>query len=224
MLDSMLAFALLIAFPAYATWRNFCSQLPIRDNRSRYLRTIFLIGSLLLLLTASWLYHSRDIISLGLSLPTAPLAMSGFAVGAAMLLLLLVAVAQVPLGGEPGEQDTLASILPRSANELWLFAAFSFFAGFGWEVLYRGFLLFYLVPIIGLPMSVAVASIAYGISHGVKDTKRLAGSIAFAFVFTAGYVLTGSLWWLVLIHIALPLTAMAMHGKILKKSVSHPEA
>ena len=224
MLDFILAFALLIAFPAYAICRDFRSKLPIRDNRNRYLRTILLIGSLLLLLTASWLQHSRDIISLGLSLPTTPVALVGFAVGAAILLLLLVAVAKVPLCGDACEQESPESILPRSANELWLFAAFSFVAGFGWEVLYRGFLLFYLIPIVGLPISVAVASVAYGTVHGVRDRRRLAGSVAFAFAFTIGYVLTGSLWWLVLIHIALPLAAMVMHGKMLKRSVAHPDA
>jgi len=75
----------------------------------------------------------------------------------------------------------------------------------GWEVLYRGFLLQLLPPIIGLPFAIVASALAYGIAHGYKNPKELIASIISAFIFTIAYAWTHSIWWLILIHVGLPL-------------------
>ena len=66
----------------------------------------------------------------------------------------------------------------------------------------------------GLPLAVALAAIAYGAGHGYKNAKQFAGSIAAAFAFTIGYALTGSLWWLIVLHAAAPVSMLFAVRKI----------
>ena len=100
-------------------------------------------------------------------------------------------------------------LLPESARDIRLFMLFVLMVGFGWEVLYRGFLLLYLPPHIGLPGAVVTAALAYGLAHGIKSRGQVIGSIIAAFAFTIGYVLTQNLWWLIILHVGLPLIGLA---------------
>ncbi|MFC0254618.1 CPBP family intramembrane glutamic endopeptidase, partial [Massilia consociata] len=97
---------------------------------------------------------------------------------------------------------------PRDSKEAMAFAASMLIMTSGWEVLYRGFLLLLLTPMIGLPLAIVASSIAYGIGHGYKNPKQLIASIISAFVFTIAYAWTQSLWWLILIHVFIPLSSI----------------
>lgn len=77
----------------------------------------------------------------------------------------------------------------------------------GWEILYRGFILL-LTPNTGLPIAITISALAYGIAHGYRSPKQLIASIVSAFAFTIAYALTHSLWWLIVIHAGLPLSAV----------------
>ena len=101
-----------------------------------------------------------------------------------------------------------------------MFALLAFAAGFGWEVLYRGFLLFYLQPYVGLAGAVFVSAIVYGAAHEFRSWSQSAASIAAAFSFTIGYALTDNLWWLILLHTGLPLVGIMIAGKRLKAELS----
>jgi membrane protease YdiL (CAAX protease family) len=105
-------------------------------------------------------------------------------------------------------EDEAMRQLPQNREETLAYLAFTPFAGFGWEILYRGFLLWWLVPLVGIIGAVVIASLAYGLAHGWKSRADGIGSILSAFMFTIGYALTGSLWWLIAIHTALPLIGL----------------
>jgi len=100
------------------------------------------------------------------------------------------------------------SQLPQDRDETRAYLAFTPFAGFGWEILYRGFLLWWLAPLVGIIAAVSISSLAYGLAHGWQSQAQGIGSIVSAFLFTIGYALTGSLWWLIAIHTALPLVGL----------------
>jgi membrane protease YdiL (CAAX protease family) len=79
------------------------------------------------------------------------------------------------------------------------------------QLLYRGFLMLVLTP-----GAVILAALAYGAGHGYKSRGQFAGSIVSAFLFTIGYVLTGSLWWLMLLHMGLPLFGLISSSRARK--------
>ena len=61
-------------------------------------------------------------------------------------------------------------------------------------------------PTTGIVAGVFIAALAYGASHSFKTRQQLLGSMISAFLFTIAYAFTGSLWWLMLIHIAMVIT------------------
>jgi membrane protease YdiL (CAAX protease family) len=214
-LDFLLASALLFGMPGYALLRGGLTGQTSVDKRKRYRKSIAVIAIFLMFLFVDWVSGSRGFAQLGLAAPTTDSAIAGCLVALfvpGIVFLALIAKSNVQKAAQPDDQaDT---ILPQSRDELRSFVVFAIVAGFGWEVLYRGFLLFCLSPIIGLVPAVAASSIAYGLSHGCKTVTQTMGSLVSALLFTTGYAATGSLWWLIILHIALPLVYMLALSRI----------
>jgi membrane protease YdiL (CAAX protease family) len=209
MIDLALAFYLVLASPAAQLWCSIRQRgAPPRPRTRRYLNTIRTIGlALTALLAACWFngYTPHD---LGLDLPRS---------GAALWCLLIPAIALPALYAATRTKTTpekaaklraqaeANDMMPRTRREFTLFLLTTLFIGAGWELLYRGFLTLVLTPYAGVWGAVVIAGLAYGAAHGYHSPGQLAGSMISALLFGAGYVLTGSLWWLIAIHIGLPL-------------------
>lgn len=207
MLDITLAVLLIFVVPLVGVWRSRRADDPSASRSARYIRTMATIGGLLTVLAACWTVGGRDLNELGLGVPTSPAALAGLAI-ATLLLAVLFLVSRLKRTSRDEAAETSASaLLPRTRGEIALFVPFAIAVGFGWEVLYRGFLFSYLLPYAGLAGAIVVAAAAYGLAHGLKSTGQFLGSLASALVFTVGYALTHSLWWLILLHIGLPLIA-----------------
>ncbi len=216
MLDFLLAFTLLFGLPGYALLRSSATRRDPVDKRKRYRKSMAIIAICLTILFIDWVSSSRRFTQLGLGAPTTHSAIAGFLVAVfvpiTLFCLTLIEKSRVQKPAKPDNQAD--AILPESPEELRSFVMFAIVAGFGWEVLYRGFLLFWLSPIIGLVPAVAASSIAYGLSHSCKTIMQTAGSLVSAFLFTTGYAATGSLWWLILLHIAMPLISVFAHSRM----------
>lgn len=207
-LDHLLAMLLLLAVPARAIWRERGDGSASRSKMQRYRSTIGTIAGLLALLAIDWMMTGRSAAALGLAAPVRPLPAALLIVAIGMIAALAVAVRRRPRAADGPQRAAMEQIAPGTPVERRLFAAMALCVGFGWEALYRGFLLFYLRPLIGTVAAVAVAASAYGLAHGVRQPRRLAGSLAAALAFTIAYALTDSLWWLAVLHAGLPLTML----------------
>ena len=203
--DLALAALLLVAFPAWQIWRSLSAgDRPKAPKLWRYLRTCAIIAALLALLAATWIAQGRSLAALGLDIPLSVAGLIALAIAAALISVLFVGT----MAMKP-RRDWLtlgAELMPDTPRETAAFVAMTVLIGCGWELLYRGFLLWALSPAIGMPLAIAAAATAYGLAHGYKSRGQLFGSIVAALVFCIGYALTDSLWWLMLIHTALPLT------------------
>jgi len=230
MIDITLALYLIVIVPGTQLWRSLRPKDgPKRSRSERYVATIREIALLLLALAAVCWWNGRTASDLGVAAPAS---------GAAFWAL-LIAVAALPAAHFIGKiferrmdparhaasQRQLLDndMLPRTPAELRLFVAVSLFIGIGWELLYRGFLMLALTPWLGTWGALLLAAVAYGAAHGYQNPGQLAASIFSALLFTAGYVFTGSLWWLMLIHIALPLTAPLYYYKIMRDEAAAPK-
>lgn len=209
----ILGLVLVVALP----WRalgNSRSDKPVRSPTRRYLETI---AEIAVLLAGLWLtsYLLRiGPAALGLAWPPPPAGQVGLVVAAVLTIGFLGAVLFAKSKSGSAREQELIAELPESRDETLAYLAVTPFAGFGWEILYRGFLLWWLTPLVGIVGAVVIASLAYGLAHGWKNRTqgRRFGSILSAFLFTIGYAITGSLWWLIALHTALPLIGLlAVH-------------
>ncbi len=168
-----------------------------------------MVGGLLFILMADWAAAGRAATALGLGAPTATPALIGLGVAAALLAVVGLGMRRKSTSTRADVEQARRELLPETSREVRLFLLLTAAVGFGWEVLYRGFLLFYLQPRIGLAGAVVAAALAYGAAHGFKSRGQFAGSIAAALAFTIGYAATWNLWWLILLHTGLPLLSLS---------------
>lgn len=203
---AILGLLLLIVLPVRALVPRRAGS-PKRSLPERYARTSLEIAALLAALVLAALLTGMTLSDLGLGWPPPRAGRIGLGIAALVLGGVAGAVVMMTPNKSARERSAMAE-LPRGRREMRLFLLFGLAAGFGWEVLYRGFLLWWLAPLIGLAGAVVAASVAYGVAHGWESWGQGLGSIVSAFLFTIGYAATGSLWWLIAIHTGLPLVAL----------------
>jgi len=217
MLNILLAAYLLIVSPAFNLWRSLRpkSNKPPRALMLRYWSMSWQVLVLLAVLWAgSWQagYTLRDI---GFDLPLSRAGLWGLCFAVLLLGGLWVAAnvierRKTPEARAESERKLLDSSFPwpRNGSETLAFVISMSIMTAAWEILYRGFVLLLLTPSTGMPLAIAISALAYGIGHGYTNPKQLIASIVSAFVFTIAYAVTHSLWWLIVIHAGLPLTAI----------------
>lgn len=223
--DLTLALYLLLILPGRQLWRSLHkTDRPPLSRLQRYQKSSTGLAGLLLALAFCAWWHGHGPAALGLEWPLS--AAGGWCLAGAALLLLVM-----DGGGRLWEKkmtpqqhaDLQAKMLdndmlPRSPAELRSFLLMALLIGAGWELLYRGFLMLVLAPYMGAAAAVILSALAYGAAHGYQNPKQITLSIVSALLFACGYALTHSLWWLMLIHAALPLLAVASSYKVLRRA------
>ena len=202
----VLGLLLVVALP-WRALRNSSRGKPARSRTRRYIETTGEIAALLLGLALVAFLYGAGAADLGLAWPPLRSGQVGLLI-AALLIAGLVLATLFLRPKRSAREDEAMSQLPQGRDETWAYLAFTPFAGFGWEILYRGFLLWWLTPLVGIVVAVMISSLAYGLAHGWQSHAQGIGSILSAFLFTIGFALTGSLWWLIAIHTALPLVGL----------------
>jgi len=128
---------------------------------------------------------------------------------------LAVAVAMVGLAfhvaGERwglAETPVLRALIPRTGREKALFVVLSLAAGFGEEVVYRGYLLAVLAPLFQSAWVAAlVSSMAFSVLHAYQGPVGMVRSGTLGFLFAVALLLHGSLWPLVVVHTGVDLVS-----------------
>ena len=90
-------------------------------------------------------------------------------------------------------------ITPRTRSELAVFLGVAVTAGVWEELLYRGFLMWFLLPA-GVAAAVIGSSLIFGLGHAYQGGRGILVTAAVGLVFAIAYALTTSLWWLMLAH------------------------
>ncbi len=164
-----------------------------------------MVAGMLILLATSWLVEGRSAHALGLAAPTSTPSLIGLGLAVLLLAVLGLSKGNKSAPARPNVEAARREIFPETPGEAKLFLLLTLAVGGGWEILYRGFLLFYLQSMAGLWGAIIIAAFAYGAAHGFKTPKQFAGSIVSALAFTIGYAVTSNLWWLMLLHTGLML-------------------
>ena len=194
-------------------------------NRIRFYRQTALMEWLFLaVLGAAWFFYGRPIADLGFATPGGP----GFWSGTVLLVLfiggLLFAwhVAKKASDADRAKQtESLGKIvqyLPHTIRELHNFVGVSITAGIVEEIVYRGFVFWYLGQFMPLWAVVTVSSVAFGLAHSYQGANGALRCGLTGVAFGIFYVVTGSIWLPIVAHaLADVLQGAAIH-EILRKN------
>lgn len=213
--DILFTLYLLVYFPVEGIRNTLTSQspkpaLPVLQSywkQGRYVLTLLAVFVLV-----CW-QEQHTAHQLGLAIPPSAAGIWGLGIvlGLLMTLHILGKRAESKLTQEDRvtQQDKLRELpftMPQTGVEI--AAYFITMVGMTtvWEIFFRGYLLLVLTPHTGLPLAVVLAAVSYGAGHGYKSFKQFTGAIGVSLAFTIGYALTGSLWWLIVLHAAAPTT------------------
>lgn len=217
MLDLILAAYLFFVLPGMQLWRSLRkkkknpAERDAAARKAHFYKTLRFILVPVLAMVALLAWTGRGPGTIGLDMPISTTGQWGLVIVA---LLFVVGWIGTLIWERSLDEEKSAKYyadlralehVPKSPAEFWAFALLTICMGIGWELLYRGFLMLVLIPLTGTVGAVILSAVAYGAGHGYTNPKQFIGSIVSAFLFTIGYVLTNSLWWLMLLHVLLPL-------------------
>ena len=176
------------------------------EARSRqYRKTTVRQWSLALAAIAVWFHAGRSVEELGLGVPSGPRFWIGLVAAAALAITwrrMFLAAMNDEAGRERlmSQLNAVRPLLPSSVGELRYFTALSITAGICEEVLFRGYLIWYLAVYVGLPAASVLSGVAFGLGHLYQGRRQAVKIIFVGFVFVLFYIGTGTLWIPMALH------------------------
>lgn len=179
------------------------------DRPKLYLHTQIVEWLFLCTLLAGWFYLQRPVSELGFVAPGG----DGF-----WLVAILVAGASIALwlsirSVQRLDQQTrakhrasfgdLGHFLPQDDRDLKSFYGISVTAGIVEEIVFRGFVLWYLSLVMPLLGAVLVSSIAFGLGHSYQGVGGMFRTGIAGLVLGTFYVVSGSIWLPIIAHVLL---------------------
>jgi membrane protease YdiL (CAAX protease family) len=193
---------------------------------SRYWQTMARGWLMIALLAIDWRHSGRSFAALGLDSPVGAYGLYGLILVAAATLFLAVMLLNLKVFIKPARYPALRAqmremkILPRTTRELFVFLAVAITAGIWEELLFRGFLIWFLAPYAGVVGAVAIATLAFGLGHAYQGWRGIPRTGVIGLILAVAYIASGSLWWVMAAHALLDL-----YGGLLAWRISQmPEA
>lgn len=227
LIDHLLVVLLLGVAPV---WGAFAYRALVREIRAgnqaarqrEYRYTIALEWGLCLILLAGWWWAGRPMAELGLALPAGARTLAGLAL---TLLVLALMVAQwravTRLEGDGLNQlreqmAPVADMVPHTGIEHRWFRGLAVTAGICEEVVYRGFLMWYLAHWMPVWAAALLGGAAFGLAHYYQGGAGVVKTGVVGVMAGLLFALTGSLLWPVLLHAAIDLQGGAIARHVLR--------
>lgn len=199
-------------------------------ERARFYRqTALLEWVFFVFLIAAWFDFGRPIADLGFVMSKGPGFWSGVALCTALTGYLVYAW-RTAKNASPTEKAKYAEsfgdlviFLPHTRRELHNFYGVSITAGIVEEIVYRGFVIWYLGQYMPIWGAVIASSVAFGLGHSYQGASGALRTGLIGLAFGALYVMTGSIWLPIVAHALADLLQGAAIHEILKKEDHHLE-
>ena len=224
--DHLVVFAFAIVLPVYARYNyprfKRAVESGVAEARSRqYRKTTVRQWSLALVAIAVWFHAGRSAEELGLGAPSGPRFWIGLVVAAALAILwrrMFLAAVDDEAGRERlmSQLNAVRPLLPSSVAELRDFTVLSITAGICEELLFRGYLIWYLAGYVGLPTASVLSGVAFGLGHLYQGRRQAVKIIFVGFVFVLFYIGTGTLWIPMTLHALLDAAQGRLAYRLLK--------
>jgi membrane protease YdiL (CAAX protease family) len=209
--DHALALVLAVLFPLRAATFGFrrlrrapLERLP-ETRRAVYRDAIVMQWSLVACVVALWLARGRAWGALGLE-PRLTAGLLGAAAGSLFIVLLVSRQRAQAMRDDAAlahlreRMGRLEVMLPHARDEMPRFALLAVTAGICEELLYRGYLLWYVAQRLDVIPAAAVTAVVFGVGHAYQGVAGvLKTGLLGAFLVTV-YLVTGSLYLPMLLH------------------------
>jgi membrane protease YdiL (CAAX protease family) len=212
-LDHLLFLVLALVHPVagYISFRRLLRRIEAGEHVAR--TTIYdstMLGQWLLfgLTMAIWAGTGRDWASLGLGGALDGRFFAGVILALIAIGLLIMQVKQIAIATTDELKHTrtqlgkLEFIIPRNGKELGRFYGLSLTAGIVEEVLWRGFMIWYLNQFMPLWGAAVLSTIGFAAAHAYQGAANVPRITLVGAVFAGLYLLTGSVWVSIVLHAA----------------------
>ena len=175
-----------------------------RVRRSVYATAMVIQWGLIAVVAVLWVTTRRAWSELGL-VPIPSPGLIGVLVGLAIVVVFIVRQRRGLLADEDGLElvrrrlRNIERMMPRTPGELRGFFALSVTAGVCEEILYRGYMIWYLTHFLGLIPAALVAAAVFGLGHSTRPARRAANRRG-GRVPRGIYLVTGSLFVPMVVH------------------------
>lgn len=210
--DHLLIVLIAVVYSVYATigwFRRIRPKLEAGETGAR-VRAYREIMIELWLLTAVvllwWFWAGRAIAGIGLGVPggrafwigVIVFVVSAIGLGRQLQIVRSSAKARARVRKQLGGSTAL--IVPRNGRERRMAVALSLTAGFCEEVLYRAFLMWYLMAWLPGSAAVVISAVVFGLAHLYQGWGGVLKSAAVGVIFGVAYLFTGTLWVPIALH------------------------
>lgn len=232
--DHLLAAAVALGLPlrAWFGMRRLRAATPAERPalRQRLLwRAVLTQWALVALVFTLWNIHGRS--HAGLQLPLRLNAgLIGVLAGTATMVAILLRQ-RAALPGDPELQRRLRErlsevepILPRGDEPFTPFVVLAVTAGLCEELLFRGFLLWYLAHWLPLPVAWIGQVVLFGLGHAYQGRRGITGTMLVGAFLTGVVAVTGSLWAAMLLHVLIDLNSGTLARTVLSPDPDPPVA
>lgn len=215
--DAMLVALIAIIWPVWenaVNWPRFLSRLASRDPSQEridsYRYAVATQWGLCVLTAVVWAWQGHAWSALPLYSPVPWRIWVGVGVAVLVVGVMLQQVATVAGGATARatvrrQMGNIEPMLPRTPKELAWFRALAVTAGVCEEWLYRGVLTTLLASWFGVPVAVALASVAFGFGHAYQGRKGIAVTALVGLVMSGIVLVSGSLVPAMIVHAAIDL-------------------
>jgi len=111
----------------------------------------------------------------------------------------------------------LELLIPRNGAELLRFNVVAVTAGVVEEVLWRGFLIWYLGNLLPIWLAAMLSAIGFGIAHAYQGAAQIPKITIVGALFVVLYLLSGSIWLPIIMHAAIDLLQGRLGYEILRR-------
>lgn len=210
-LDHLLVALLAALFPIWAVIfgsrrlrRAAAGDLP-RLRLSTYRRAMIMLWSLSAVVAVFWILDQRSFAGLGL-VPRLTPGLLGVVFGAAIIIIIMIRERNQTLGDDEAlarlreRLGYVEPVLPHSRPELRSFYHLSVTAGICEELLYRGYLIWYLTHWLGFWPAAGIAALVFGLGHSYQGPRGMLVTAAVGAFLAGVYWITGSLFAPMALH------------------------
>lgn len=174
-----------------------------------YTQTIFLLWAVALPILILWAVSDRNWAELGFTLQGGTMALTGWGLAGLVAAFFLFQFSMVARSSSARAQlqdafaksPTMTNFMPQTEDEKHLFHLLGTTAGITEEIIFRGYLIWAFSLFVPLWAAALASLFVFTLLHLYQGAKQLPGVFAMGALVTLVFVLSGSIWPAIAIHV-----------------------